>query len=129
MISHPTLSKRVLQRSTRPYAFCLLQALLLGTHCLSFFASPLCSSHPCLLANLTLACLRAFASAVSFFLLGLLFLRYPHFSHSSFLQVSALISEDFSDHPSTVQVPSLPSAIPYLKEPLFSLPPGRNRLP
>lgn len=90
MISHPTLSKRVLQWSTRPYVFCPLQALLLGPHCLPFFASPLCSNHPCLLDNLTLACLRAFASAV-LFLLGLLFLRYPHVSHSSFKSLHLLV--------------------------------------
>lgn len=42
---------------------------------------PLCSSHPCLLANLTLACLRAFASAVSFFYMDCSFSEI-HMSHT-----------------------------------------------
>lgn len=63
----------VLQWSARLCALCPLPALLRGPHCLSFFPSPLRSSHPCLLANLPLACqrfsgLRAFASAVLFYL-------------------------------------------------------------
>lgn len=71
-VSHSPLRKgQSLKVAYRPHVSCPLPLLCLVPHCSSLFPSPLCSSHPYLLANPLgcqgFSCLRTFASAVSFY--------------------------------------------------------------